>query len=153
MARSVDVAAARFAFCGGVLLTIAVGVLAYALVGPIGSTPGVSSSASRSPLPPIPQKTRSIESLLIQCGTKELIRATRVQAAVKDTGVAKELAKRLKLEGVIELDGQYVAYIKRDKSPSISLREQDTILDFTVRAVKPGRVVLSIDGIDVVLSQ
>ena len=99
MARSLDAAAARFAFCGGVLLIIAVGVLTYVLVAPIESSRGASTSTSAVDPPPIPRTTRSIESLLIQSGTKELIRASRVQAAVKDTGVAKELAKKLKLEG------------------------------------------------------
>ena len=93
----------------------------------------------------------NLSSLLEKMAGRGLIRPPQVVAAVKDTGAAARLAKSLKLQGVVELGGSLVAYIEVEKRRVQALRKGETVLGFVVRDIGPGRVTLSLEGVEVIL--
>jgi len=83
---------------------------------------------------------------------KELVKPPQVHAAVKDSGLAGKLAKRLKLEGVVQADEGYSAYIRVDNKALETVRQGQKVLDFTVARIEPGAVTLSLEGVEVVVT-
>jgi hypothetical protein len=70
-----------------------------------------------------------------------------VQAAVKDTGVAQQLLKKLQLQGVAKMGDRFVAYVSVDKQSVVTVRDGDAVLDFLVESIEPGCVTLSLQGV------
>jgi len=82
----------------------------------------------------------------------ELIKPLQGIAAVKDDGVAQRMAQRLRLQGIVNMGGQYVAYVAVDKDPSaMSLRTGSKILEFTVVSVEEKTITLDREGVQIVL--
>lgn len=100
-----------------------------------------------------PEPAQSPDAMLSKMAGKELIRPAQVQAAVKDSGAAKTLAKRLKLQGIVQIGDAYTAYVQVEKEGVKSVRKGDTILEFAVKKVEAGKVTLSLDNVEVDLSQ
>ena len=96
---------------------------------------------------------RDLEELLHQAAGSDLIKPAQIQAAVKDTGAARQLAKALTLQGVVQVDETLTAYIEVKDEGVKTVREGDKILDFVVKELKPGKVVLSLDGVEVQLGR
>lgn len=108
-------------------------------------------NGGRSPLETWPNREINTNLLLKKMAGRRLIRPSQVQAAVKDTGLADRLAKKLKLQGIVQMKGSYVAYIGVEKQGVKSLKEGEKILDFLVESIKGNEVVLSLDGVQVTL--
>jgi Tfp pilus assembly protein PilP len=76
---------------------------------------------------------------------------SQVKAAVKDTGVARKLLEKLKLRGVVQIGADQVAYIRVEKKTTRKVREGEKLLSFVVKKIESGKVVLSLEGVEVVL--
>lgn len=98
-----------------------------------------------------PQEIADIQALLRSMAGRRLIRPSQVQAAVKDTGLADRLAKKLKLQGIVQMGGTLVAYIQVEKQGVKGVRQGDQILDFRIEKIESGKVTLSLQGIQIVL--
>ena len=94
-----------------------------------------------------------LRSVAAKIATMELMRPARIQAAVKDDGTAQRLAKLLKLQGVVLMGDEFVAYIQVDKEGLQTVRERQTVSEFVVEKIEPGRVTLSLQGVTVVLGR
>jgi hypothetical protein len=84
-------------------------------------------------------------------GRRHLIRAALVQAAVRDNGAAQKLLATLKLQGVIRIGSQYVAYVAVDKGGTATVHQGDSLSRFMVDKIEPGHLLLSLDGVTVTL--
>ncbi len=93
-------------------------------------------------------------SLLEQMATEHLIiKSAQVQAAVKDSGLAAELAKNLRLQGIANMPAGLTAYIHNTKEKrTLTVHEGDTVAEFIVRTVEQDSVILDLDGVEVRLS-
>lgn len=100
---------------------------------------------------PLPKDTHDIQSLLGRVAGACPIRPAQAVAAVKDDGAAARLLKMLKLQGVVQMGDGLVAYIQVEKEGVKTIRQGETILDFVVENVEPGKVTLSLQGVVVVL--
>ncbi len=143
-------------FCIGglVFLAIGLGLLLASLFMPLG----VNSS-------PVGQERRIGDislftldkdrlSLLEQRATERLlIKAAQAQAAVKDSGLAAELAKNLRLQGIANMPEGLTAYIRNMKEKrTLTVREGDKAAEFIVRRVEENSVTLDLEGVEVKLS-
>lgn len=84
---------------------------------------------------------------------QEMIKPLQGIAAVKDDGAAAKMAQRLKLQGIVNMDGQYVAYVCVDKGSVVALKTGGTVLEFSVLNVEEKTVTLCREGVQVVLPQ
>ena len=127
---------------------VVLGVLcvAAAAIVPISAMGGADPLVGRG-VRPIPEHTLDLQPLLARVARRELIRPASLQAAVKDDGTAQRLLKALKLQGVIEMDGQLVAYIHVEKQGVQTVRAGEQVLDFVVERIDPGSVTLSLQGV------
>jgi hypothetical protein len=106
-----------------------------------------------SAIPAPPADARLPEPLLGKiAGRRHLIRAALVQAAVRDTGAAQKLLATLKLQGVVRVSGQYVAYVSVEKNGTATVHQGDTLSRFIVEKIEPGHLVLSLEGVTVTLN-
>jgi hypothetical protein len=141
---------------GGVGALVIAGLLVpIAALAPIEpkDTSITSSAAGGVPsVRPRPQDVKALQEM-ISNRTEPLIRPAQSIAAVKDDGRAKKLAERLKLQGVVEMNGELVAYIAVDKGSAVSVRKGATLLDFEVATIDARTVTLSLEGVQVVLGQ
>ncbi len=99
-----------------------------------------------------PMDALDSQSLLLKMAGRRLIRPAQIQAAVKDTGAAQRLLSKLKLQGVVQMGGDHVAYIQVADRGVQTVRVGSSVLDFMVEAVESGRVKLSLDGVEVELT-
>ena len=129
----------------------ALGGVALAALSPITGGPEASVEGRRNALQPLPEAKAPIQPLLVKMAGRRLIRASQGQAAVKDSGLAARLAKKLKLQGIVQMRGSLVAYIHVEKQGVKSVRAGDKILDFLVERMEGDRVTLSLEGVHVVL--
>lgn len=82
-----------------------------------------------------------------------IIKAAQSQAAVKDNGLAAELAKSLRLQGIVNMPNGLTAYIRDTKTNrTLTVHEGEKVDDFVVRKVNKQGVVLDLDGVEVGLS-
>lgn len=134
---------------GGVVLAILAGTL------PIRVDVDRQSTASGMALESRADSRAEIEPLLARLAGMPLIRPAQVQAAVKNDGSAERLLKKLKLQGVVQVGSELVAYIQVDDGGKVvrSIHSGQTVLDFNVENIEPGKVTLSLQGVVVVLSQ
>lgn len=97
------------------------------------------------------QKPDWAELLPLLAG-RNLIAPAQAQAAVRNTGAAAELLKRMRLQGVVQMNGEPAAYVQVEKEGLKVVRKGDKLLEFSVEAVEPGHVNLSLDGVAVTLT-
>lgn len=90
--------------------------------------------------------------LLPSLAGRNLIAPSQVRAAVRATGTEAALLKKLRLQGVLDLGGQPVAYVQVEKEGLKVVHEGDKLLEFSVVSIKPGHVALSLDGVAVSLT-
>lgn len=133
-------------------LGLTVAGLACAVFWPVPVDVDTQVSVETRQLRPLPTTSGDIEGLLVKMAGVRLIRPAQVRAAVKDTGLAKRLLKRLKLQGVVDMGGEAVAYIQIEKQGVATVKRGQTIMDFVVEKIEPGKVTLSLQGVVVELS-
>lgn len=141
---------------GLVCCGLAVVAVIASLVIPVDSQEELAAQHSRQEVPQIqlsgvPGAGADYDGLMVKVAGSRLIRPAQVQAAVKDTGAAQRLLERLKLQSVVSMGGQPVAYLRVNKEGVQSVRAGGRVLDFIVESVKPGEVKLSLDGVVVTL--
>lgn len=90
--------------------------------------------------------------LLPALAGRNLIAPSQVRAAVKNTGEAAVLVKRLRLQGIVQMGGQPVAYVQVEKEGLKVVRKGDKLLEFSVDAIGAGHVNLSLEGVAVTLT-
>jgi hypothetical protein len=100
---------------------------------------------------PLTGATPDLKPLLARMAGTPLIKPAQVQAAVKDTGAAERLLKSLKLQGVVQMGPDLVAYIAVEKQGTKSVRRGEKVLDFVVKEIESGRVTLTLEGVEVIL--
>lgn len=145
--------ARRFLWASLVILAVAVTAVVLAALLPVMEASQASRPAVRLD-PKIPAiAAASLEALLERVATRELIRPAQHRAAVKDSGVAAQMAKALKLEGIVQAGDELVAYIQVQKEGTVSVKKGQTVLKFLVKEIQSDRVTLSLEGVEVVLSQ
>lgn len=134
-----------------VALVLACALMAWAILTPIANVAEAGTAVSRR-VAPLPTERIAIEPLLAKAATTELVRPGQVKAAVKDDGTAARMLKALKLQGVVQLNQSPVAYVQIEKQGVATVKKGDTILEFVVEGVEPGRVILSLNGVIVELA-
>jgi len=134
------------------LLALSAAVFLLACAAPVASSPGVTATPSPKPVPTLNASPPALDPLLSRLSGRRLIRAAEVQAAVKDSGVAQRLLAHLKLQGIVQIQGAYVAYVQVDDTGVRAVRANDSLLDFLVESVEPGVVKLSLEGVHVNLA-
>ena len=144
--------ARRFVIVGVAAALLSGAFLACAVFVPLRPGERTLQAMDAGRLWPLPEQIQSLEALLRKTAGRRLIRAAGVQAAVKDTGAAKRLAERLKLQGIVQIGDGLIAYVQLGNSGSKALRAGEKILDFTVERIEPGKVTLSLEGVEVVLT-
>jgi hypothetical protein len=123
----------------------------WAAAAPLPTEDPASSQPKQ--LAPLPGVGRDVSPLLARSGATRLVVPSQVQAAVKDTGAAQKLLARVKLQGVVNLGGELVAYVAVEKEGIKTVKKGNTLLSFNVDDVQPGRVVLSLEGVTLELRQ
>ena len=142
---------ARAFLTGGVcVLVLTAAMLVWASATPLKIGSGTQSAGRSRAIVTISDAPTDIKPLLWKMAGNSLIRPAQVQAAVKDKGAAQTLAKRLKLQGVVQMAGAFTAYVRIDKNTQ-KVSEGDKILEFVVSKIQPGKVTLNLDGVEVIL--
>jgi len=139
---------------GLILLALSLATVAAAVFWPLSLEATAGSNARLQRIPSIPESHKSWTDLqtTIMNQDHELIKPLQSIAAVKDDGAAARMAQRLKLQGIVYMGGQYVAYVAVDKDPSAaSLKAGMTVLEFTVVSVEASTITLSREGVQIVL--
>lgn len=143
-----------FWIAGLVFLAICTGLLLACLFVPLGVDPDPAGQDRSIGDISLSTLDRDRVSLLEQKVTERLIiKAAQAQAAVKDSGLAAELAKSLKLQGIANMPAGLTAYIRNTKEKrTLTVREGDMAAEFIVRRVEQDSVTLDLDGVEVRLS-
>ena len=140
----------RFISAGVVVFGLGVIALVAAVVVPISGEAASLRERSRQLKSPL-SESQDVQPLLLKMAGVRLIKPSQVQAAVKDSGAAQRLAKKLKLQGVVQMPNGLVAYIKVDNEGVKSVREGGKVLDFVVDRIEPGKVTVSLQAVVVTL--
>jgi len=141
----------RFTIVGTVMLLTAAAGLVLSLLVPVKETESTANVAGGTELPALPETGKDLKPLLVKMAGVRLIKPPQVQAAVKDTGAAAKLVKKLALQGVVRMGDELVAYISVVKEGVKTVRRGGHVLEFVVEDVAPGKVTLSLQGVQVVL--
>jgi hypothetical protein len=145
--------ARRLAQASLALAALSVAAVAAAIVWPIAPAEHLASVAKGEGFAPIADSKQNLQGVLDRLSSRQtpLISPPQVQAAVKDSGSAAKLVKRLKLQGIVQIGGGYVAYVQVEEQGLKTVKKGESLLDFVVQEVAPGKVVLSLEGVEVVL--
>lgn len=100
---------------------------------------------------PLMDSQTYVEPLLLKMAGRRLIRPSQVKAAVKDTGAAAQLLKKLTLQGVVQIGSDQVAYIRVEKKGTRNVKCGEKVLEFVVQKIEPGKITLSLEGVEVML--
>jgi len=132
-------------------LLVAAGLSVYAVCVPLNpSSPG-HISASRRWAMPTRTDASDADALVARIAGNPLIRPAQVTAAVKDSGAAQRLLKKLRLHGVTQVGSQRTAYIEVGGKSVAKVRRGDEVLGLVVERVDASEVVLSLEGVLVTL--
>jgi len=123
-----------------------------AVTMPIGRGGQVETMQPAGSIDRLPTTRPALQPLLAKLGGSTLIRPAQMQAAVKNDGSAERLLKKLKLQGVVQMGEDLVAYIQVEKEGTKTLRKGQTVLDFVVEHIEGGKVTLSLQGVVVSLA-
>jgi hypothetical protein len=135
-----------------VALGLSLAAVLTATFVPIEGQSEASKSVSEAWLvAPADVHAADVDGLLKRIAGRRLIEPSQGLAAVKDTGAAARLLASLKLQGVVKTGDRLVAYVDVDKQGVSTVGAGDRLLDFVVKDVTPGRVTLTLDGVEVSL--
>jgi hypothetical protein len=149
--RKVQRVAEWFRRYGGVLAGGSLVVLLGAIFLPIEPSAPAGADSQHGPVASLKAPARDVRKLVGEIAGRALIRPPQVQAAVKDLGLAARLLGQLKLQGVVQLGGESVAYVQVEKQGVKTVRQGQELLEFVVKEILPGKVVLSMEGVEVAL--
>ena len=135
----------RYAAFGTLALSMA--ALSAAVFWPIPADGPLPDGDDRTALASLDQPPADAGPLIDKLAARSLIKATQAQAAVRDTGVSKELLKRLKLQGVVQMPDEMVAYIAVAGEGVCTCRKGERVLEFVIEDIAPGKVVLDLQGV------
>ena len=141
--RMMQVGVGLLALSTSAVLLSAVWPLAPSLSAPQDKLQPASAPAEAGP--------GDLDGLLKRLAGRALVRPAQVQAAVKDSGAAAKLAKKLKLQGVVRMGDSWVAYVDVSEQGVKALRKGESVLEFVVKEVEPGKVIVSLEGVEVTL--
>lgn len=144
--------ASRFMVLGIAVLAAGIALAAYATIAPVEVADGLAKVERPRPFRPLLASRHDVRALLATMAGYPLIRPPQVIAAVKDTGLARRLLKKLKLHGVAQIGSDYVAYVQVDAKEVKRVSRGDAILDFRVEKVELGKVTLLLDAVVVTLT-
>ena len=125
--------------------------LAAAALWPIQTHVRGRAESTHTELGSLTPAPRDVRGILNEIVGRTLIRPGQVKAAVKKTGAAERLAKQLTLHGIITMPDGPSAYIAVANQGVVDVRAGEQILEFTVKQIDPGAVILSLDGEEVQL--
>ena len=143
----------RFLAFGVALFVATACLLLAACFIPITIAEESMAASSRQSVPQIVETTLDEQGLTQTVAGRRLIRPAQVQAAVKDNGAAQRLLERLKLQSLVKMGGEMVAYVNVKGEGVQSVRTGGQLLDFRVDGIAAGGLKLSLDGVDVLLSR
>jgi hypothetical protein len=151
--RSAGHIARRLAQATLALATLSVIAVAAALVCPISPAENIAGAAKAEEFASVAVPKQDLQGVLTRLSSRRnpLISPPQAQAAVKDSGAAAKLAKKLKLQGIVQTGGDYVAYVQVDEQGLKTVRKGESLLDFVVLDVGPGKVLLALEGVEVAL--
>lgn len=121
----------------------------WAAIAPLAGTEAMPTRLAA--IQPLPKDAQDIQGLLGRVAGACPIRPAQTVAAVKDDGAAARLLKKLKLQGVVQMGDAMVAYVQVEKEGVQTVRKGQTLLQFMVEDIEPGKVTLSLQGVVVVL--
>lgn len=137
---------------GIAVLAASVAFLAAAVFYPIQADRAQGRTAAAKNLSWLDEPVADAKPLIEALAGRTLIKASGIQAAVKDSGASKELLKRLKLQGVVEMPEGLVAYIAVQGEGVATCRKGQKVLEFVVEDIAQGKVVLNLGGVQTTLS-
>ncbi len=133
------------------LLSLLIMVTSILASLPVEDVGGRNQTLQRVPVIQKPHQSWSGLQTQITGRMQELIKPLQGIAAVKDDGVAAKMAARLQLQGIVNMGGQFVAYVNVDKGSVVALRTGSTVLEFSVLKVEEKTITLSREGVQIVL--
>lgn len=145
-------AARRFMFIGITASVVGVMIVAASVLLPIGDAEGITHVGGRERVPQLTPPDPALRTVFVKVAGSRLIRPGQIQAAVKDTGAAQRLLARLKLQSVVQLGGESVAYVQVADGGVTKVRRGEHLLDFVVEEIAPGNIRLLLDGVEVNLT-
>jgi len=154
MATGLD-AYGRWVYVVG-LTALALAVLAVVLAcitAPGGTGAGPGQVAAQQVPVLLPERPPSDDLQRRIARRPEPLLGLRGKGPVKNDGTADKMARRLKLQATAKMRGEYVAYVCVDGKSVAKIRQGGTILEFSVVRVEASSVVLSREGVQVVLPQ
>ena len=141
----------RFALVGLALFACGLLLLPTVMLLPVEPSVQSVAAAKRTHFRPVRQPEIRLQPLLWKMTGNWLFRRSQVSAAVKDTGAAQRLIRRLELQGISRVGEGMVAYILVDGKRPVTVRRGENVLEFVVSAIEQGKVTLSLQGVEAVL--
>lgn len=142
----------RFRWAGTSALLAGLVCVAVAGLAPVDGDAANTVATAGQRVPRLAGQGVAMAPLLRQVAGSQLIRPAQIQAAVKDTGTAKRLLERLKLQSVVAMRGEPMAYVRVKDGGVRSVRKGDHLLEFYVEEVAAGEVRLTLEGVAVTLT-
>ncbi len=136
---------------GVIVVILSVLLVLAGLMCPINTDTQPTSWQKAGDFEPLSVVGPDLGPLFAKMAGRRLIKPSQIKAAVKNTGAAARLLKKLKLQGIVQMGGNSIAYIKVEKKGVKSIRQGDKLLEFVVTKVKSNHVVLELDGVEVEL--
>ncbi|HET6430117.1 MAG TPA: hypothetical protein VM389_11080 [Phycisphaerae bacterium] len=137
----------------GLLATMTGALLVvWSVASPLGLQDADNQADRAGRFPGVSFPQRDIQLLLGKMAGNPLIRPGQALPAVKDSGLAQALLKRLTFHGTVTMGGEEVAYVVVEGEPSArQVRSGDRLLDFLVEDIRSGQMTLSLEGVRAVV--
>ncbi|MEM1330084.1 MAG: hypothetical protein AAGG07_05950 [Planctomycetota bacterium] len=136
---------------GVIALIAGLGWLGYAVLSPLSLPRADMSTDAQTPVPSLTYDGPSPSEITRLVAGSTLIKPSRVQPAVLDTGAAAKLAESLRLQSVVELGDGLSAYVRVRDDGIARVRAGDTLNGLLVESIEGNRMVLSLEGVFVEL--
>lgn len=139
----------RLARGAAILALLAAATLVTVLVMPLAGATSHSGPSGRLAIKPV--EATDYRVLATRLAGATFIRPAQIKAAVRDSGAAQKLLKRLKLQGIVEAGEGRIAYIAIEGMGVQTVRSGEQVLDFTIQDIKANSIVLTLEGVQVEL--
>jgi hypothetical protein len=134
------------------LAATAVLALAAALCWPLEDAPQ-GSQRPPTDLAGLDESPCEVAPLVAKMAGRTLVKPVQVvPPAVLNDGAAAAAVKRLKLQGVIQMGDEMVAYVAVQGEGVVTCRKGEKLLEFLVEDIQAGKVVLNLAGVQTTLS-
>src|SRR6185503_12509775 len=102
-------------------------ILIYAALSPLSLDPQISQASRPRELKPLPRTGEDISPLVEKVVVRELIKPAQIKSAVKDDGAAAKLLSKLKLQGVVQSQSSFIAYIRVEEKSVKTVKRGDKL--------------------------